>query len=631
MLETSYLIKILKVNFLNLNVEFDRIVDDSTRTFLKHEKLYQIAKNLHDTNFEHNITEKKLKKIKEIIVFLVPAKNSILDEYLAILKVMTKSKKNTNSKSRDKSSKDLQIKPASKPSSIVEGIISAKKQDLNANSYFDHQKLGSSNPSNGVSNNLNMLKTMNNESTKDSLESKTQQNFFNDIKKNSQIDDDQLTNGSSRPFINPFNIISDSLNPKKSTNTDDFNPSVIKSSLKLVEKNLKKIGQDVLDSSSVCSFQFEKPLNSVKSKTKSSYTGNTGNSDKKSYYLDLRDKSDRASVSPATTCFHTDESSDNASHRYTGTITNSDNMSINSLNNNYRNFMNPSHLANVSHNIGIDSHLNARNNSINNPNYTNIINENANSTTANTSNKLKYIKTDVIQNLPPVEQSKLNKLLKNIYLKNQGLVNLTPSLDNQKIVFTNKALQDKEKLLSRKTNREKKVISEAEKDMKKAERFQNKLRMKEHEQNTKIQQTEVIQNKDNKAQNDTLVDESHVENNQANNTSPAEFKFKVPINPFQNHIPYNEDNVNSRDAGFDYFQSSYGNENKSVRDTSIFPSFCKNDDFNCFFKTPSPLSSKLKTFDFSNLSKKSLPDQEPLTDAQIIDDLSVRNAKTKNG
>jgi len=540
----------------SLSEELDEIIDNSTMQVIKFEKIYQIAENLHEFNLHPTIHDKKLKIIKKIIVLLVAAKNSILEEYLAVLKIMhgtrngSKNKKGDSFKKERKAtmtstslaSMDLKLSKTSKHNQEkYNDQISGREQHL------ERERIIQEEPDKLIIHNKNVtIWDRPSHAESEPIENHELKNF-------TPIDDDQLTIRSANQFKNPFDRILSENKLRELMENKERDTFLLKTKTLTLKEKPYPIIQDFRRRNNTInktkigdSFEFLKPYK-------------TQNNSKEKGYIDIKDKSDIVSLSPSTTCINTDENfeyststSDNLSRNNPKSITISENMSVSSLNNNYKNHIEP----------GKDDCGNTK-----------ILAE-----SLKHNEDMYFLKKEALLLLSKDNQKKINDLVKKIHNKEIIRRDVNPSFDRSRIVFAQPNTEVN--LLSRKHKRQvmkeekMKLKQQKESEKKVKRRYRRKSAVSQHiniQQNSKI-----MRNKLRSEPNKQEISQTKVSNN------------FVSIE--------NQENILKINTNFPKLSDNHQAEEEMP---GLFNDQPGSYDFNIFLKTPSPFSCNFKMFDFT--------------------------------
>jgi hypothetical protein len=329
-----------------------------------------------------------------------------------------------------------------------------------------------------------------------------------------------------------------------------------------VTKNIKD-PNDPIDLAIKSNFQFEKP-----------YSTQRSHKEKSCYSSSVKDRSDRNSTSPPTTCIGTDHSgndSDNIS--YQKSLTRSESMSITSLNNNLKDI---SLQKNNFDKFG-DTIVNKQ--IINKPEKTfaSIINPTA------------------LTIIPPEKQKMFQNLIKDVFDKQSNSQSHKLIYSRNKIVYDNskKLIDPNEVMIQKKRGRPCKVV-DLTKD--------NKATFPSSKKTSKDLTSKDLA----KGQKSNISKYSELEvvkipdfvssPNKNNNCSLTTTNIDMFSNK-KSDYSLDDNNNNNNDVVNDLYPNNTYQESKDV---SIFQNLNNNNEhYLCFLQSPSPLSSKVKSFDFS--------------------------------
>jgi len=526
---------------------------------IKFEKIYQIAKNLHEFKLHPNIHDKKLKIIKKIIVLLVAAKNSILEEYLAVLKIMHETRNGSKNKKGDSFKKERKATMTSSSLASMDLKVSKtskhNQEKYNEKQNLERERIIQEEPGKLIIHNKNVTIW----DSPSHVESGPIENH--ELKNFTAIDDDQLTIGSANQFTNPFDRILSENKLRELMENKERDTFLLKTKTLTLKEKPYPIIQDFRRRNNTINktkigdtFEFLKPYK-------------TQNNSKEKSYIDIKDKSDIVSVSPSTTCINTDENfeyststSDNLSRNYPKSITISENMSVSSLNNNYRNHIEP----------GKDDCGNTKNlaESLKN------------------NEDMYFLKKEALLLLSKDNQKKINDLVKKIHNKEIIRKDVNPSFDRSRIVFAQPNTEVN--LLSRKHKRQ--VMKEEKMKLKQQKESEKKVKRRYRRKSAVSQHTNIKQNSKN-MRNKLRSEPNNQEISQTKGSNNfVSIENQENILKINTNSPKLSDNHQAEEEMPGLFND---------QPDSLYLLGRNIDDFNIFLKTPSPFSCKFKMFDFT--------------------------------
>jgi hypothetical protein len=601
---------------------------------------------------------------------------------------MGKGKRSKNGKGVDRASNAKLAMSASSVKNIEKEVKDATKSELHSNNYNERQKLEIIDSGRLAGDMADMTVNESNNSigsrasgNSTSSETKKLHVKVNPSETNiSNIVDYDMFNTSSPKKIdtNPFKII-DEIIITKQAKEPQSNTLSSKSQKVHKTKDNTLILQDIKKKQNLHeetldlvlypeNFSFEKPKCPLRV-----------NKDKDKIYVE-KDKSDRTSTSPPSTCAFTNpteySTSDTKSHKYPKTITSSDNLSISSLINTHRNNKINDYSGDKNECI-----LSKKLASLESQEVIHIQEEDQDSQKSGSRSNSKGTIIQVTDKLDEGDKEVFSKIVDDFYSKAKKGNNLKLCLDRNKVLFSHSKKINDELLLSKKKMREEKRQSkEKTKEEKKNNNVERKKKKKfsgpnspsnkkakknlsrsSHSNHSSHSNEEMNIDTNNAPADKANQAISLIMSNNVNNTVDSSTKLDLCqaspfINPFFKFdlspktpnlslltIPSNSNSLSNKRIQFDETQQDRDYSVYSdnfPKELSLFQSNYTNQEgnFGCF-KSPSPISSKFNRFDFSNSflmqNQSSKPNNNLSKESMSIDEkfngfMTPKDIKDKN-